>query len=237
MLCSERAVPGGQRGRGRRALAAVEPPAAHAEPHQLAVRRPPPGPHRRIREIEVPLALPVVGDAAGGSLVPRRQQIAARLGLGEQRRCFMEHRVLVGDDLEVLLAHLVEQRLRLRPQLGLELEVSHAAVPARAPRRRSTDRSAHRTEFASREWCAGAGAARRCRRSGAWTAESQAPSAAAAAGVRAARSPRPGGHAGRGRSGSTTRAVRARPCRRCATPSSERPTAMEASAGLSKKSA
>ena len=59
-----------------------------------------------------------------------RQQVAARLGVGEQRRLLVEHRVLVGDHLEVLSPRLVEQGGRVRPELGLELEVPHAAVPA-----------------------------------------------------------------------------------------------------------
>ena len=42
----------------------------------------------------------------------------------------MQHGVLVGDDLEVLRAHLVEQRGRLRPAARLELEMPDAAVPA-----------------------------------------------------------------------------------------------------------
>jgi hypothetical protein len=42
----------------------------------------------------------------------------------------VEHGVLVGDDLEVLRAHLGEERCRIRPQRGLELEMAHAAIPA-----------------------------------------------------------------------------------------------------------
>ncbi len=42
----------------------------------------------------------------------------------------MEDGVLVRDELEMLTAHLVEQRRRLRPQDGLPLELSDPAVPA-----------------------------------------------------------------------------------------------------------
>ena len=94
------------------------------------MRRPPPRAHRRVREVEMALALAVVRDAAGAPLVARRQEVAARLGLGEQRRLFVEHRILVCDDLEVLRSHLVEQRRRPGPELGLELEMPHPAVPA-----------------------------------------------------------------------------------------------------------
>jgi hypothetical protein len=129
-VVQQRAVSGGEGRGGGRALAAVEPPAPHTQSHQLPVGRPPPAPHDGIREVEMSLALPVVGGTAGGALVAGREQIAARLGLGEERRGLVEHGVLVGDDLEVLRSHLVEQGLRFRPQLRLELQVTDAAVPA-----------------------------------------------------------------------------------------------------------
>jgi hypothetical protein len=42
----------------------------------------------------------------------------------------VQHRILVGDELEMLGPHLVEQRGRLGPEIGLELEMPHPAVPA-----------------------------------------------------------------------------------------------------------
>ena len=55
-------------------------------------------------------------------------------------------------DLEVLLTHLREQRLRVRPQRGLELEVPDAAVPSRrfAVRRQKDERVAGNPPLADR---------------------------------------------------------------------------------------
>src|SRR5262249_51099680 len=70
-----RAVTGGERGGGRRSLAAVEPPATDTETDQGAVRRPPPAAHLGVREIEVALALAIVGRAGGLALVTGREQV------------------------------------------------------------------------------------------------------------------------------------------------------------------
>jgi len=43
-----------------------------------------------VGEVEVTLPLAVVGAAAAGALVSARQQVTARLGLGEQRRLLVE---------------------------------------------------------------------------------------------------------------------------------------------------
>ena len=124
------AASAGQRRGGRRSFAAVEPPAAHAEPDEVAMRRPPPRAHRRVREIEMALPLTIVRNAAGAPLVARRQEVATRLGLVEQRRGLVQDRILVGDELEMLSPHLVEQCGRLGPEIGLELQMPHPAVPA-----------------------------------------------------------------------------------------------------------
>ena len=118
--------------RRRRPLPAVEPPPGDPEPPQVLVRSPPPATHGRIGEVEVALAFAVRrgGAPAGGhALVPRRQEIAARLRLGEQRGVLVEHRVLVGDELEVLGPGLPEDAGGIRPELRLELEVPDPAVP------------------------------------------------------------------------------------------------------------
>src|SRR4029450_12325642 len=49
-IVEQAAVAGAQGGRGRRAFAAIEPPAAHPEGDQLARRRPPPGTGRGVGE-------------------------------------------------------------------------------------------------------------------------------------------------------------------------------------------
>src|SRR5215467_15906344 len=76
------------------------------------------------------LALAVVGDAPGAALVSGLQQIAAGLGLGEERRLLVEHGIFVRDEFEVLCPHYLEQLVRLGPQGRLELEVADATVPA-----------------------------------------------------------------------------------------------------------
>ena len=129
-VVEEAAVAGAQGRRRGRALAAVQPPARHAEPDQLAMRRPPPGADRWVGEVEVALALAIVGAGPAAALVARVHEIAARFRLGEDGGLLVQHRVLVGDDLEVLRARLAEQRGGILPERGLELEVAHAAVPA-----------------------------------------------------------------------------------------------------------
>ena len=112
------------------------PPSSHqpaiAETPQVLVRGPPPAAHGRIGEVQVALAFAVGrgrAPAGGHALVSRGQEIAARLRLGEQRGVLVEHRVLVGDELEVLGPGLPEDARGIRPELRLELEVPDAAVP------------------------------------------------------------------------------------------------------------
>ncbi len=76
-------------GGGRRALAAVEPPARDAELPQMPVGGPPPPADLGPREVEVALALAVGGRgpaARADALVARGQEVAARLRFGEERR-------------------------------------------------------------------------------------------------------------------------------------------------------
>ena len=97
------------------------------------MRGPPPAAHGRIGEVQVALPFAVGRGrppAGAHALVSGRQEIAARLRLGEQRGVLVEHRVLVRDELEVLGPCLREEAGRIRPELRLELEVSDAAVPA-----------------------------------------------------------------------------------------------------------
>ena len=192
--------------RRRRALATVEPPAADAEAHQIAVGGPPPRAHGRIGEVEVALALTVGrGRPRAGShaLVAGVEEVAARLGLGEQRGVLVEHRILVGDQLEVLVPGLPEQGGRIRPELRLELEVPDAAVPSlRLSVRGQVDQAVTRNASCPGS-CAAAGGAPQCRGSGGSTGGSRGPTAAASARARGAPRPRPSPRAGLARSGST----------------------------------
>jgi hypothetical protein len=132
-VVEERAVTGVQLGRGGRSLAAVEPPARDAELGQLTVGRPPPGAHDRIGEVEVALALAIVGApprALARSAIALVEQISVGLGLGKERGLLVEHGVLVSDDLEMLLSRLVDHCGRIPPEGRLKAEMAHAAVPA-----------------------------------------------------------------------------------------------------------
>src|SRR5262245_31446303 len=94
------------------------------------MRRPPPGRRLRVREIDQALPLTIAGPRGARALVTLGQEKAAQLRLCEERRLFVEHGILVGDDLEVLRSYLFHDGGRIRPQLGLPLEMSDALVPA-----------------------------------------------------------------------------------------------------------
>src|SRR5262245_24172721 len=94
------------------------------------MRRPPPGRRRRLRESDQAPPLTIAGPRGARALVTLGQEKAAQLRLCEERRLFVEHGVLVGDDLEVLRPYLFHDRGRIRPQLGLPLEMSDTLVPA-----------------------------------------------------------------------------------------------------------
>src|SRR5262245_23318720 len=94
------------------------------------MRRPPPGGRLRVREIDQALSLAIAGPRGPRALVPLGEKKTAQLRLREERRLFVEHGVLVGDDLEVLRSYLFHDGGRIRPQPGLPLEMSDTLVPA-----------------------------------------------------------------------------------------------------------
>ena len=126
-VVQEGAITGVELRRRGRSLAAVEPPARHPERGELAVGRPPPGTDGRIGEVEIALALAIVGGPPrplARSAVAFVEQIPTRLRLGKERR------ILVGDDLEVLPPRLLDEGGRIRPERRLKDEMPHAAIPA-----------------------------------------------------------------------------------------------------------
>src|SRR5262245_63321640 len=96
------------------------------------MRRPPPGTHRCVAEVEEALPLAVVRAAALRSRRPRiafGKEEAERFRLREEGRGLVEHGVLVRRDLEVLFACLVDHVPRIGPERGIELQMAHPAIP------------------------------------------------------------------------------------------------------------
>src|SRR5215467_5293906 len=138
---------------GGGALAAVQPPARHAQLDELAMGLPPPRAHRRVAEVEEALPLAVVRAPA---LRPRRPRIAlgkeeaARLSFREERRGLVQHGVLVRGDLEVLRARLVDHAPRIGPEPRIEAEMAHPAIPPpRLAIARQVDEAVARNAFLS----------------------------------------------------------------------------------------
>ena len=127
-----RAIARMETGLGRRSLAPIQPPSVDAQLALLVVQSPPPLADLRVREINVLLALPVVGVRAGQVQlrVALLQQVALRKGLLELRRLRMKYRILMRHHVEVHPVHLGEQRLRVVPKVGLELEVPDTGIPS-----------------------------------------------------------------------------------------------------------
>src|SRR5262249_52496277 len=138
---------------GGRTLAAVQPPARHAQLDEVAMSLPPPLAHRRVAEVEEALSLAVVRASA---LRPRRPSIAlgkeeaARLRFRAEGRGLVQHGVLVRGDLEVLRARLLDHAPRIGPELGIEAEMTHPAIPSpRLAIARQVDEAVARNAFLS----------------------------------------------------------------------------------------
>src|SRR5499427_2723685 len=132
-VVEQEAVARVERRAGGRTLAAVQPPARHTQLDELAMSPPPPLAHRRVAEVEEALPLAVV---RAPTLRRRRPRIAlgeeeaARFRFREEGRGLVEHRVLVRGDLEVLRARLLDHAPRIGPELGIEAEMAHPAIPS-----------------------------------------------------------------------------------------------------------
>src|SRR5262249_24325719 len=131
-VVEQEAVARVERRAGGRTLAAVQPPARHTQLDELAMSAPPPLAHCRVAEVEEALPLAVVRASA---LRPRRSRIAlgeekaARFRFREEGRGLGEHGILVRGDLEVLRARLLDHAPRIGPELGIEAEMAHPAIP------------------------------------------------------------------------------------------------------------
>ena len=166
---SRRAVPRPRRATSRRY------PAARARDAPPTTRR-----ARPVREIEMALALAVVRDAPGAALVTRRQQIAARLGLGEERRPSWS------TGYSCVMSSKCCARASSSSSSGFGHKVGcHSRWPTprfqpfASPYDERKMSASH--GIASPGAFAAVGGARRCSGSGGWTAGSRAPTGAAGA--------------------------------------------------------